>query len=185
MEKDAEKNSALREIYDYVELFVTAVLIVAFFFTLVFRLSTVDGSSMEKTLFSGASLLVSGLFYEPQRGDIVVIHDMDIDNGKAIVKRVIGKSGDVVSVNKDGVYVNGKKLSEDGSQGYAVDFTVPYGQPYHYQVASYIVPEGQLFVMGDHRSVSYDSRAFGCVDERSVVGKVLFRLWPFSSIGTV
>lgn len=174
----------LKDVYDLVELFVIAVGVIMLIFTLLCRISFVQGTSMENTLMENDVLLVSDLFYEPKSGDIVVIQAPHVDNGKAIVKRVIATEGQTVEIKADGIYVDGERLAEeDGSLGYTVNFApIP---SYQYTPKTVTVGEGELFVMGDHRSVSLDSRIFGTVDERCVIGKVFFRILPFSVIGSV
>ena len=186
--KKPKDRLTAKDVYDLIELFVLAIGVIMLIFTLLCRISFVQGGSMEKTLFENDVLLVSDLFYTPTAGDIVVIQEPGVDDGKAIVKRIIATEGQTVEIKTDGVYVDGKKLDEtDGSLGYTVDFSYPWGNSYDYQYAPKTVTlgEGQLFVMGDHRSVSLDSRMFGPIDARCVIGKVYFRILPFSSLGTV
>ena len=154
--------------------------VILLFFSFVARITVVDGGSMENTLLHGDRLIVSDLFYTPERGDIVIIHSPKVNHGEAIVKRVIAVEGDTVAIYADGVYVNGKKLNEtDGSLGYTID-------AYSYQPkAPQVIEKGKIFVLGDHRSLSLDSRSFGQVDESAVIGKVLLRISPLSSFGTV
>ena len=174
---DPDHPRGIDAIFDFVELFVfslVAVLVVTTFF---FRHSIVEGSSMEQTLFEGEHLIISNLFYNPERGDIIVCEDYSTTLRKPIVKRVIGVAGDRVQVFVSGeVYVNGELLQEDYVY---VDFYLPNRE------VDIIVPEGEIFVMGDHRNMSTDSREIGTVDEDSVLGKVLFRFYPFDKFGKV
>ena len=113
---------------------------------------------------------------EFQRGDVIAFYY----NNKILVKRVIGCPGDWVDLELDGVtYVNNERLDEP----YVTDMA--YGDtnielPYQ-------VPDGRLFVMGDHRSTSVDSRntAVGCVAQEQIVGKIVFRIWPIDQFGIV
>ncbi len=183
------KKNSLRNLYDFVELFALAACLILLVFTLLARLTVVDGSSMDNTLKDGQRLIISDVLYSPKCGDIVVIQSPDILGGKAIVKRIIATEGQRVEIYADGVYVynadgSGGKLEEtDGSLGYTVNFDPsPY---YNYHRQSFVVGEGQVFVMGDHRSVSEDSRSFGCVDERTILGKAYFRVSPLSEFGSL
>ena len=193
-----KKNDRLHlsDVYDLIELFVLAVGVIMLIFTLLCRISFVQGSSMENTLMENDVLLVSDLFYQPENGDIVVIQVpeqsySDPYRGKAVVKRIIAMEGQTVEIKQDGVYVDGVLLpEEDGSLGYTVNFEDPryYENEYEYTPLGPItVGEGQIFVLGDHRSVSLDSRhpGVGQIDARCIIGKVYFRILPFSSFGSV
>jgi signal peptidase I len=129
------------------------------------------GTSMTPTLTEGDYVVsVKGSDYET--GDICCFYY----NNKILVKRVIAKSGDWVDIDEDGtVYVNHEKIDEPYVTDLALgecDIELPYQ-----------VPEKRLFVLGDHRSVSVDSRSttIGCVAEEQMVGKVIFRVWPLGS----
>jgi len=135
---------------------------------------------MIPTLADGDKLIVWGVGYEPQRGDVVIV-DSYTAYGKPLVKRVIAKGGDTISIdyNTGAVTVNGELLQEDYIAeptylGYDVVFP-------------YTVPEGFVFVMGDNRNASLDSRSssVGCIDERDILGKVLVRFLPVSNFGVV
>lgn len=172
----------LKNLFDFVEMFAIAACVILLIFTFFTHLTVVEGSSMDYTLENGQRLLISDLFYSPKRGDVVVIQSNELTGelaGKAIVKRVIATEGDSVVINWDGVYVNGEKLEElDGSLGYTV-------VPCTYAPYNVTVGEGEVFVMGDNRPISLDSRAFGCVDARAIIGKVYFRISPISKFGTI
>lgn len=133
------------------------------------------GSSMVPTLNEG-EIVVSLKGSKFETGDVVAFYY----NNKILIKRVIGHPGDWINMDLDGtVYVNGVELHEE----YLIDKA--YGEcdvTFPYQV-----PESRIFVMGDHRSVSVDSRssAVGCVAEEQIVGRIVFRVWPLSTLGPV
>ncbi len=172
---------ARREAYDWIQSLISALLICVLVFVFVLRIMDVHGTSMFPTLNNGDKVLVSDLFYEPARGDIVVFKKDSYDDNKALVKRVVAVAGDVVNIDfeKGVVYVNGEALEEDYIDVLTttkIDFIGPQ-----------TVPDNCLFVMGDNRNASTDSRdkRIGMVDKRLVIGKVLLVVYPFESFGSV
>ncbi len=173
----------VKSTHEGLEIFMTAICMVMLLFTLFCRVVTVDGNSMRETLHHHDKIFVSGLFYTPTKGDVVILRT-DSFGDEALVKRVIATEGDIVDIDFDTwtVYVNGEALDEpyvnfeEGARmtGEGTDVVYPY-----------TVGEGEMFVMGDNRNHSTDSRYFGTVDTRNCLGKVYFRLFPFSGFGKV
>lgn len=172
-----EKNTTVLEWYDALLFALTMVLVILLF---VFRTVTVDGISMEPTLYDGEQLVARSLLYQPGRGDVVVV-DGYTNYGEPLVKRVIAVGGDVVDIDFEAgeVYVNGELLDEPYISAPTMrssDVTFPL-----------TVPAGDLFVMGDNRPYSKDSRnsEIGFIDQRDILGEVVLRVLPVDRFGTV
>jgi signal peptidase I len=169
--KSAKKAKQKIDIFEVFQPIISALVVVTLVFLFCFRVFNVDGPSMAPTLENGDRVVVSTIGYKPKRGDIVVLSSTD-GIRKPIVKRIIAVAGDVVDINFTSgvVTVNGK------DETYSEDLTTQQAD-----IAFPItVPEGTVFVLGDNRDVSLDSRSsrVGCVDQRLIVGKILFRFFP-------
>lgn len=120
------------------------------------------------------------LFGEPQRGDVVVVHSsLSRENGdeKLLIKRIVGLPGERIDISDGKVYINGELMEESYTkEGYT-----------NGDIRGLTVPEGEIFCMGDNRKVSMDSRdaKVGCIDIDDIVGKAVFRVYPFDQIGTI
>ena len=173
-----EKPRKIDGRFDFVELFIFTLLAVMILTSFFFRHTMVKGVSMENTLQEGDHLIISGLFYTPKRGDIIVCEDYSTSIRKPIVKRVIAVGGDTVRITKIGeVYVNDELIDESSYVCIDGIYTVI--------PLELTVPDGELFVMGDHRNDSKDSRDIGTISEDSVLGRVLIRFYPFDKFGIV
>ncbi len=182
-ESAAGRTKAVDGFFDVAEMFIFALAFVLIAMSFFFRHSVVDGGSMEDTLFEGEHLIISDFLYDPKPGDIVVVQDASKAETYAtlahpIVKRVIAIEGQTVSIRYNGeVYVDGVLLDETYVKNDFPDTVC--------NEVSVTVPQGCLFLMGDHRNVSLDSREAGCFREEAVLGKVILRFLPFSRFGTV
>lgn len=184
---DPKSPRIIDKIFDFAELFIFTVAAVFVLTTLVFRHAVVDGESMEGTLCHGEHLIISNMFYEPKRGDIIVFEDYSLDENlrKPIIKRVIATSGDKVYIDFDGtVFVNGEEIDDENkyiSGGHYI-----FRSSYEYACfEEYTVPDGCIFVLGDNRNNSTDSRCFGAISEDTVIGEVKLRISPLKKLGTV
>jgi signal peptidase I len=159
-------KSALREA---VETIVITLLIYLLVRTFLFENYRVEGNSMMPTLEDEQYLVVSKLDYrlhEPQRGDIIVFHDPN-DSSRRLIKRVIGLPGEVVEIRNGQVYANGLLLAEAYIQSPGLSSRPPTP-----------IPDGYLFVLGDNRTNSSDSRNWGPLPRQEIVGKAWFSYWP-------
>lgn len=186
----SKKSKNIRaDIFDEVETFVYGCCILILLLTFVFRLCQVNGPSMNQTLTHNDKLIITNLFYEPQQFDIIVFHQTSDDAygyNENIVKRVIATSGHYVKIDFDNdiVYVSeDNTFDEDDIIDESMYKYLDGGKWRRSGTYETYVPEGKLFVMGDNRNHSTDSRSpeIGLVDCRRVLGKVVLRFWPFDS----
>lgn len=196
---EEKKMNIGREILEWVLYFLSAVVIASLLQSQLYALTTVHQSSMQNTLFEGHMLIMDKLSYqfsEPKPGDIIVFVMNEDTKGfikryqvffkdvqlrfqrdfrtNRLIKRVIAVAGDTVDIRDGQVYVNGELLDEPYVKGTTPGMALDY---------PFVVPEGHLFVMGDNRENSKDSRTFGPISLNSVEGKAVFRIYPFSKIG--
>lgn len=201
----SDKGKVFREILSWLLVIVIPVVLVFVLNVKVFALPVIDQSSMHNTLFEGDLVYVDRFaddLSSLKREDVILflangrekqglwdeisLKFIDIADrfrpkeqkvNERYVKRIIGLPGDVIDITPEGaVYING----ELENKSYVVGLTPPRDQIY-----PLTVPEGHLFVLGDNREISKDSRNFGCISIKSVEGKVRFLLWPLSRVGTV
>lgn len=167
-------------VYEWVDSLMFSILIILIIFTFAVRLVGVSGDSMNPTLINGDWLAVKSVNTTIERGDIVVVTQPN-SLGKPLVKRVIAKGGDTLDIDffDHKVIVNGEVLDEP----YIAEPTAHMGN----MVYPLTVPEGKLFVMGDNRNRSSDSREkyIGFIDEDYILGVAKFRLLPFESFGGI
>lgn len=173
------------ELFDWLEVIVTAMIAVVLIFSFVFRVATIDGDSMKNTLYNGEKVIITNFAYTPKVGDIVVI-SRNLNNSATeqsdlpIIKRIIATEGQTVDIDfvKGEVYVDGvreKYVNVPTNLKYDIVFPVT-------------VDEGCVFVLGDNRNDSLDSRASwignnGMIDTRYILGHAVIRIFPFDKIG--
>jgi len=174
----------VESIFDIFEMFAICTAVILLMFSYVARLTVVEGASMEDTLHENDYMIVQSIGYTPTKGDIVVIQKISSrDFPRPIIKRVIATEGDTVDIDFATwtVYVNGKAIDEP--------YTNLEGPPsipdMRYLQFPLTVEEGKIFVLGDHRNHSADSRydVIGQIDESCVVGRAVLRVMPFDKFG--
>ena len=148
--------------------YVVVAVLVFLLFIFVIGLQQVVGPSMMPTYKEGNVIVVNKLFYKfakVKRGDIIVLSESE----KYMIKRVIGLPGEVIEYKNNRLYVNGVEQEEAylGDDVYTDDFT------------SKLIPEGEYLVLGDNRGDSQDSRDYGFIAKKQIIGKVWFKVWPF------
>ncbi len=155
---------------------VLAVILIVF----IYQPVKVEGTSMMPTLTEGERIFINKITYTLGSGRIdrwdTVVFWYPLDPSKSYIKRVIGVPGDVIEMYRGEVYVDGKDFSEP---------YVPDEYRDNYTMQKTVIPVDKYFVMGDHRSSSNDSRAWGMVDRKNIYGKAVFVYWPFDKMGAV
>lgn len=181
---NAVKKRFLNMTFDFFDCAVVSVVLVALLFSFIFRIVGIEGGSMENTLIEGDRVIITNLFYTPQNGDIVVIsrnynNVNNANTAEPIIKRVIAVEGQTVDIDfQNGiVYVDDDAIYEPyiknlTKRAHDVEFPVT-------------VKKDCVFVLGDNREVSLDSRdkQIGMVNKRYILGKAVFRIFPFQKIG--
>ena len=184
------KKSFLYNLFEWLDVVVASIVVVVIVFTFVFRIVAIDGASMNNTLFDGERVVITNMFYQPQRGDIVVISRNTENtyqvtkNNEPIIKRIIALEGDTVDIDFDNgiVYVNGEALKED----YIKEPTTRQGDVKF----PLVVKENCIFVLGDNRNESLDSRSTdigdnGLIDKKYILGHAVLRVLPFEKFGGI
>ena len=185
--KPKEKRPLWREILDYVIIIIAAYLIALFVTSFIIINCRIPTGSMENTIMTGDRVIGLRLTYtfgKPERGDIAIFYAPEkalLLNGKAdgtlYIKRVVGLPGDTIEVKNHRIYINGSEEPLDEpylESSFRMNHLANFGP--------FTIPEGEYFMMGDHRDNSSDSRAWGTVTEDAIVAKALFTYWPLNHI---
>ena len=189
-EEDVSKKGFIANVFEWLDVVVASAVVVVVLFTFVFRMVAIDGDSMNNTLIDGERVIITNMFYEPKRGDIVVISRNTENSSVAdsyeepIIKRIIATEGDIVDIDFDKgiVYVNNEALKED------------YIKEPTYRKADVkfplVVKENCVFVLGDNRNDSKDSRTSdigdnGQVDVKYILGHAVLRVFPLNKFGGI
>lgn len=186
----ASKVNWKKELWDWVQAIVIALVVSFLLKNYVMTLAKVDGESMEPTLQDSDRLYVNRVMYEPEKGD-VIIFEPGSDPGRPYIKRVIATEGDTVYIDfiTGDVYVNDEIIDEP----YIAQPTNLVGS-YIYRLMQYgeysrenpiVVEKDKVFVMGDNRNASKDSREIGQVPKDEIIGHAVFRFWPLNNLGGV
>lgn len=182
-EQTAEnRHSVKSEAWEWIKALLVAAALVFLIRWLVFAPFVVEGPSMQPNFYTGERLIVNKLIYDfrkPRRGEVIVFHATP---DKDYIKRVIALPGETVRVEGDNVYVNGQLLDEPYLRD-AIEQAKKSGTPWNIRnFPEKTVPEGTIFVMGDNRSNSQDSRDIGFIEYKRIVGRADLIFWPFSKI---
>lgn len=185
-----ETDDFKSELFDWISVIITSLIVIVFLFSFVFKIVTIYGKSMEDTFHGDERVIISNVCYTPKRLDVVVI-SRDLNNSgsvseknRPIIKRIIATAGQTVDIDFESgiVYVDGVALDEPYTK-------TPTNLNYDIKFPVY-VPDGCVFVLGDNRNDSLDSRSstigeYGMIDERYILGKVVFRILPFNKFGGI
>lgn len=174
----------VKEIISWLKAGIIALVIVIVVREFVMTPSIVKGDSMKPSLYDGDRIIISKIS-TIDRFDTIAFVAPAPNSDDNFVKRVIGLPGDQIKIEENILFINGEAQDEyyldevksDGSFFLDYDLEGVHGHQ--------VVPEGTLFVLGDNRGRSYDSREFGVIDEDSIIGEVIFRIWPISGIGVI
>lgn len=170
----------MKDFYETIESIGLSFITITILILFVFRVVSVEGSSMTNTLMDQERLITTNFFYKPEKGDIVVI-DKHNTFEKPLIKRVIATEGDTIKIAyaTGDVYINGVLQNEN--------YIKEKINPQAGSDLEMTIKEGYVFVMGDNRNGSADSRqeSVGQINEKNILGKAIFRIYPFSKIGKV
>ena len=181
-------NSGLQLVREWVTVLVVALVIAITVRSLILQQFYISGPSMEATMFQDNRVLVNKLSYrlhDIHRGDVVVFDRVTVDGQVVqhddLIKRVIALGGEKISITNCKVFIDGKLLPEPYLNDYDLAQTVVEDRCRVPMMDEMIIPDDQLFVMGDNRPQSFDSRMFGPIEQSLVVGRAFVIIWPLSA----
>ncbi len=183
-EEDEEQKSFWQNLLEFLIVVVTAFFVAFAVRYFVFELYVVPTGSMLQTIQEQDMLIGEKItlpFKDPEPGDIITFYD-PIDPNKILIKRIIAEGGSTVDLKDGAVYVDGQKLSEpytSGQESYPEPNAPNLGLPVSYP---YTIPEGYVWVMGDNRGNSLDSRAFGPIRKSAITSKAIWIVWPYKDM---
>ncbi|OGG02928.1 signal peptidase I [Candidatus Gottesmanbacteria bacterium RBG_16_37_8] len=176
-------KSAVSFFFDFLETIVVALSVFVVIYLFIIQPHEVKGSSMEPSFKNNEYIITDKISYRfgsPQRGDVVIFKapvNLEVD----YIKRIIGLPGEKIMIAKGKVYVNDKLLSEP----YLEEITSLFPGGFVQDGVTIDIPEEHYFVMGDNRPHSSDSREFGPINHKLIIGKAIFRYWPINGLGLI
>jgi signal peptidase I len=182
MSEEVTSSRGKSEAWEWIKALAIAIALAFFIRTFLFAPFIVEGESMETTLHNEEKLVVNKAIYylsQPKRGEIIVFH---AEAKRDYIKRVIGVAGDTVEMRDDTLYVNGKPVEEPYLAENKKQANEQGISPLTEDFGPVTVPDGHIFVLGDNRQNSRDSRAIGPVEVEKVVGRAEFVFWPLDGI---
>lgn len=173
VKKDYIKKNILLFVFSFIITLIAVFLIKQFLFDVV----KIEGASMEPTIYAADQVVLIKLGYKPAVGDVVILEPPQ-DQTKLYIKRIIAVEGQTIDLRDGYVYVNGEKLNEP---------YLPEGELTNPAQAEFpiVVKPGHVFVMGDNRSHSWDSRSIGQIPAENIYGKVTYRFWPINKLAPI
>ncbi|HLD50806.1 signal peptidase I [candidate division WWE3 bacterium RIFOXYC1_FULL_40_10] len=169
---------------DFVETVIVSGVVILTIYSFVGSVESISGPSMEPTFYTNQRILVDKIFRKFDRGNIVVLYPPGMER-KHFIKRIVGMPGDIFKIYNCNLYVAKDNLRFILQENYLAESSCTYGNMGVREGRAMRIPEGYYLVMGDNRGNSVDSRVFGLVDEKLILGRVVFRFWPLTKFGFV